>query len=267
MDLTIATPQPIFSDTRLRATLFAADADKLVVTFDNRKLGKTDFEHRDPARNFLSANFAQLHIATKVNDWFVNASTGALEAELVKLRGRYSTVRAIGFSMGGYGALRFSGALGIQEVALISPQISIERAVAPFETRYKREARRFDGQIGAHATANTDLGGIICYDPFHKLDTAHAAQIAAAFPRIKRVPMAFGQHPATGILRERKATGKVLRQVVQGFDAQALKADHRAACRATALYWERLAARATPGHRDLADMAAQRAREITAEIG
>ncbi|WP_224826442.1 alpha/beta hydrolase [Cognatishimia sp. MH4019] len=255
----------VFADDRLRATLHALDARRLVVTFDNRKLGKADFEPRDPARNFLNAGFAQLHIETKANDWFINASTPALEVALAKLRGRFHQVKAIGFSMGGYGALRLSGALGIDEVALISAQISIDRAVVPFETRYKREAKRFSAETGALDSANPNLGGVICYDPFHRLDSAHAALIAAAFPKIKRVPMALGQHPATNILREQRAIGKVQKQVVQGFDAVALKADHRAACRITALYWERLAEKAAPRHPDWARQAQQRAKQIHAE--
>ncbi|MEL7211638.1 MAG: alpha/beta hydrolase [Pseudomonadota bacterium] len=257
----------VFADSNLRATLHAPDARKLVVTFDNRKLGKTGFEPRDPARNFLNAGYAQLHIETKANDWFINVSTPDLEEALGTLKGRFQQVRAIGFSMGGYGALRLSGALGIDAAALVSPQISIDRALVPFETRYKREARRFDAQIGALETANPDLGGILCYDPFHVLDSAHAATIVAAFPKIRRVPMALGQHPATNILRDLKAIGRVQKQVVQGFDAAALKADHRAACRQSALYWERLAAKAQTRHPALAADATRRAAEITAKKG
>lgn len=255
----------VFSDARLRATLHGGDADKLIVTFDNRKLGKTAFEPRDPARNFLNAGYAQLHIETKANDWFVNASTPELETALSSLKGRFGQIKAIGFSMGGYGALRFSGALGIAGVALVSPQISIDRSLVPFETRYKREARRFDARIGALDGANPDLGGLICYDPFHALDRAHAGLITAAFPNIRRVPMALGQHPATNILRELKAIGRVQKQLVQGFDAPALKADHRDACRATALYWTRLADKARVRHPQWAALARARAAEITAK--
>lgn len=255
----------IFSDPNLRATLHAPDAPRLVVTFDNRKVGKTDFEPRKPAHNFLKAGFAQLHIETRANDWFINPSTHALERELSTLNARFDTKRAIGFSMGGYGALRFSGALGLHEAVVISPQISIDRALVPFETRFRREARRFDADIGAVETANADLGGLICYDPFHVLDSAHAALIMSAFPRLKRVPMALGQHPATNILRECKAIGKVQQQVVRGFDAATLKADHRTACRAAALYWTRLAAKAEGRHPDWAAYATQQAHAIAAE--
>lgn len=257
--------ETVFADANLRATLFSPEARKLVVTFDNRKPGKTDFEVRAPARHFLKAGFAQLHVATRRNDWFINPSTLALESALSGLKNSYAPVRAIGFSMGGYGALRFSGALGIEEVALISPQVSIAADIVPFETRYKRESRTFDATIGALENANPDLGGVICYDPFHRLDTAHAAMITAAFPATKRAPMALGQHPATNILRDLKAIGKVQRQVIRGFDAAQLKADHRVACRETALYWERLATKARDSHPDWAASAMQRAQEIRAK--
>lgn len=258
-------PETVFADNRLRATLHAPDAEKLVVTFDNRKLGKTDFEPRAPAQNFLNAGFAQLHIETAANDWFVNGSSVALERMLMPLRSRYAKVRAIGFSMGGYGVLRFSGALGISEAALISPQIGLDRNKVPWETRFKREARRFDSSLGALATANTALGGVICYDPFHPLDTAHAALITAAFPAIRRVPMALGQHPATSILRENRAIGAVLRQVVRGFDAPALRARHRQLCQQTPLYWERLAQHAAARHPQWSARATQRAQDIRAK--
>lgn len=252
----------IFADANLRATLFKPDAAKLIVTFDNRKPNKTEFEPRDPARHFLKAGFAQLHIATRANDWFINASTREMERALSELKNRYAPARAIGFSMGGYGALRFSGALGLEEVVLISPQVSIAPDIVPFETRYKRESRGFDADIGALDSANPDLGGLICYDPFHRLDTAHAALITTLFPKMRRVPMAFGQHPATNILRERKAIGRVQRQVIRGLDPRQLKADHRAACMETALYWDRLAAQAKDTHPAWAACATQRAQEI-----
>jgi len=191
-----SAPETVFGGDLLRARLWVPDrpTTALYVTFRQWLPDPGRFSDRGPVRRALTAGLAHLHIQTRWNDWFLNPETIGLEAALKAARGRFMTARALGFSMGGYAALRFSRVLRLNQVLLISPQVSLR---VPGEDRYP-EAAGFDAGAGELAThARPDLKGVVAFDPFHRLDSLHARRITALLPGIAAAPLAFGGHPGS----------------------------------------------------------------------
>ncbi|MDX5351088.1 MAG: alpha/beta hydrolase [Paracoccaceae bacterium] len=197
-------PQRIFDGTFLRATFWqpAHPATTLYVTFRQRLPDPGRFDETGPVRQALSRGFAHLHLQSRWNDWYLNDETEALEAALAGLRSGFVRAWAIGYSMGGYGALRLSRGLGLNRVLLISPQVSLDRSVVPLEDRYP-EAADFDSARGdLRQVASPGLEGVLAIDPFRRADLAHARLAQVLFPGLALARLSFGGHPATGVLRE-----------------------------------------------------------------
>jgi hypothetical protein len=198
----VTPPQTVFDGDLLRARLWRPDrpTTALYVTFRQWVPGPGAFERRGPVQRALSAGLAHLHIQSRWNDWFLNHETAALEAALTAVRARFLTARALGFSMGGYGALRFSRALRLNQVLLVSPQVSLDPALVPEEDRYP-EAASFDPVAGdLRHWARPDLRGVVTFDPFHRLDHLHARRILDLLPGLRPAKLPFGGHPGTAAI-------------------------------------------------------------------
>lgn len=269
---------PVFEGEHLRAALYPGTRPVLMVTLDFRRVTRKGFSEANNSSSFARQGYAQLSITCKVNDWFINADTPALERALAPVAARYARVQALGYSMGGYGAFRFARALGLTGVVAVSPQATIAPGAVPGDRRYAAEAATFDAALGDLAPrGRDDLEGIICVDPFKGIDLAHARLIRQSFPRVRLVPLAFGGHPASRILR---AAGKAwLLQREAAAEVQtgaAIRDAHRAARRDSPLYWAALAeatrrpalaaharaAMAACAERDAAARAAFRAQQV-----
>lgn len=258
-----ATPhggQWIFDGQYLRAELYEAPggmaggtgggtgggsgAGPLMVTFDYRRKNRDAFGTGGPSRGFARAGFSQLIIRTAANDWFVNAETEALEGALAGLAPNFGPVRALGFSMGGYGALRFARALGLRSLVAVSPQVSIDPAVVPFDRRYRAESSGFDPRVGAlRGREVRGLAGIVVIDPTIRADLRHARMIRNLFPGLRLARLAFGGHPASRVLRDAGKGGVLQRAAMSDPpDAAAIVLAHRTARAASGVYDARRAA-------------------------
>ncbi len=246
----------IFSGDHLRATVFVPDAPngKLLVTFRQRIPDPGAFAAALPMQSALKQGTTHLFLQSRLNDWFINRETAALAAALFAFTAPFQTATAIGFSMGGYAALRFSAALRLTQVLLISPQFSIHPDVVPFDLRFRENAAGFDAASGDLRThANPALQGALIYDPFRTPDRLNARLIAAAFPRIDLCHYAFGGHPATGVLRETVGFPALQRLAIAGkITRPQILALHRTNRSAAPSYWRNLAKHARPLHPQLA---------------
>lgn len=245
----------VFDGAFLRADLFKGDRRQLFVSFRQRVGAQGQFEEARPVRSFISCGYAHLHIQSLWNDWFINAETADLEAALRGLASRYRRVVAMGFSMGGYGAFRFSGALKIAQVIAIAPQVSIHPDVVPFDSRYRAESTGFDrdmGDLGRHA--NRDLGGIVLCDPFVANDLAHARLAQGLFSDLRICRLSGGGHPPTRVLRQGGSLPDLQAQLLRGGpDAAQVIALHRMARRCSPSY-----------HAHMAKVAQRRGRPVLA---
>jgi hypothetical protein len=264
------TDETVFDGTHLRAYLMAGTRDRLIVTFDYRQKGRTGFNAPRHSSTFARGGFWQLNIQSRENDWFINPDTTALESALVALRGRFSRVNLLGYSMGGYGALRFAQALGADQAVLVSPQFSIDPATVPFDRRYRDEAAAFDPTLGdLSAVARPGMAGLILVDPFLRPDLRHARMISRVFPGIGFARLAFAGHPATRVLRGAAKVWTLHREATSatGPVRRFICTEHRAARRTSAGYWTRLAAHAERRRPALAATARARAAALAPAPG
>lgn len=198
-----STTETVFDGDLLKARLTRPrdGGDALYVTFRQRIDDPGSFSDDPPVRQALTRGMAHLHLQTRWNDWYLNAETPALEAALRRLRAGFTEARAVGYSMGGYAALRLASALDLTLALVISPQFTLDRTLIPEERRYS-EAARYDralGDLSRHG--KPDLRGVIVFDPSHPLDPIHARRIAGAMPAMAPAPCMFGGHPATQAIR------------------------------------------------------------------
>ncbi|MEQ9695066.1 alpha/beta hydrolase [Shimia sp. SDUM112013] len=232
----------VFGGDRLRATLFNADAPKLIVTFRQRVSPDGAFDTARPVRRFVKRNYAHLHLQSRFNDWYINSETADFEAHLGALVRPYRRIVGTGFSMGGYGILRFAEVLGLQHALLVSPQISIAPEVVPWDRRYRDCADGFDAAMGDVASrAKRGLKGVILMDPFRPLDHRHADLIQTSFPNLVICRLGCGGHPATRVLGEAGGFGRVQSQLLSGqVDVEEIRQKHRKSRRKSPTYWRHL---------------------------
>lgn len=233
----------VFDGDLLQARLWHPDrpTTALYVTFRHWTPEPGQFDDRGRVQRALSAGLAHLHIQSRWNDWFLNIETSALETALKATRTRFLTARAVGFSMGGYGALRFSRALRLNQVLVVSPQISL---LEPEEDRYF-EAADFDPVAGNLAThARPDLKGVVAFDPTHALDRLHARRIIDLLPGITPAPLSFGGHPGTAAIGQAGGFPALQRiSFASRLQARDIVGLHRKLRHSSARYWRERAAR------------------------
>jgi hypothetical protein len=266
--VTTAPLEPVFDGDLLQARLWHPDrpTTALYVTFRQWVEGPGQFDDRGRVQRALTAGLAHLHIQTRWNDWFLNPETPALEEALKATRDRFMTARALGFSMGGYAALRFSRALRLNQALLISPQVSLDPGLVPEEDRYP-EAAGFDALAGDLAThARKDLTGVVAFDPFHRLDHLHARRIMALLPGVVPAKLAFGGHPGTAALGQSGGFRALQRLSLSSrLRAAEVVQLHRAQRLGSMRYWRERAAHCLRGGRLLAASAAlERAEALAA---
>jgi hypothetical protein len=201
----------VFESARVRARCFCPDRPRLIVTLDYLNRSRQGFAQRQPSSRFLAAGFAQLIVESACNDWFLSPDLAALRQALQSFTAMYDDVAAIGFSLGGYGALLLSRALHLRRALLVSPQFSIFPQRAPFETRFRDLAAGLDPALDdLPAQGDAGLQGALVFDPrLSPADAQHAALIRGVFPGLRGVAMPFGGHPAFGLVAEARLFGRV----------------------------------------------------------
>lgn len=232
----------VFEGSHLRATLFNAGGAALFVTFQHRRADPGRFVPASPKQNALSAGMAHLHVQTRLNDWYIGPDTVALEYTLQDLARRYRRVVGLGFSMGGYAALRFAKALNMAQVLAVSPQYSIAPRHVPIDRRFHADSAGFDPDLGHLDPRGTAMSGLILVDPFRPRDLYNAQLICAAFPAIRIARLAGGGHPASQVLRDGGKFGVLQDWLLEPCaDAAQLVTSHRMARCESPVYWHNLA--------------------------
>lgn len=257
-------PYRFFEGDLLKGTLFRPRRRKLFVSFRQRLETPGSFDEPAPVLGLTARGFAHLHLQTRWNDWYINEETPALEEALAEFGARFDEVICIGFSMGGYAALRFAGALGTQRLIAVSPQVDIDPARVPSDRRYRHEARGWDAEAGDLARHPAAVRGAVLVDPFKPLDLMHGRRACALFPGLSLVRLPCGGHPATRVLRQGGRFDWLKADFAEGrADPRAILQAHRGVRRRSESYWRHLAEVARGhGHTALAEEAEARASEL-----
>jgi hypothetical protein len=208
----------VFDGAHLRADLYGSGRDRLFVSFDHYRPDRAGFPPTAPVQTALDQGFANLVLSSAANDWFLNDDLPALRAALAAIVPDFSEVRAIGFSMGGYGALLLSDTLRLDFATLWAPQVSIRPRMAPFETRFRREAQAVNGMLDQlHVHVPAGLKGVILCDPFaHPAERKHARAVQALAPAVQIAPLPFSGHPPTHVMMRGGHYREILAAAVTG---------------------------------------------------
>jgi hypothetical protein len=191
-------PQRLFDGAHIRIT--RQGCGPLWATFDNFDAARRGF---DPVRLPLTATtagYAPCHVQTSGNDWYLGPD---LDAALALTPG---TGRALGISMGAFGALLFAAALGTTEVIMVSPRF-------PAPLGWPRTAKIYAAnpppgwQARAEQATRALPRGVILFDPHHPDDKAATRWLMARNPRLRAVAVPFASHPATSLFRESQSWG------------------------------------------------------------
>jgi hypothetical protein len=176
------------------------------VTFDNFQPKRTDFTPPRREGSALARGWSTLQIRTRRNDWYLNPDLARAQAALMPMPG----ARAMGFSMGGFAALLFAPALGLEEAILVSPRMPApitwpKRAVVYADPQTLPPGWEDLAREGVRRLAR----GLVLYDPHHADDLATARWIQAENPAILGLALPFAGHPATALFREASAWSEV----------------------------------------------------------
>lgn len=261
-----ALTETLFEGAFLRARLTrpSGGGSVLYVTFGHRQDEPGRFPDVPPVRKALALGLAHLHLQSRWNDWYLNPETTALETVLRSLRAGFSEARAVGYSMGGYAALRLAAALDLTQALVVSPQFSLDRRVIPGDLRFP-ESRDYDAGLGdLDRHAKRDLVGAVVFDPSHPVDPLHVRQIRRVMPGLQPAPCMFGGHPAAQAIRAAGGFGRLQALgLAGGLTAPAVVRLHRQLRRASGRYWQvRAEACLARGRADHAEAAIARAERL-----
>jgi tetratricopeptide (TPR) repeat protein len=171
-----------------------------VVTFDSF----TDFrtlDRRGFGEGFLDGTgIDAIHVIPRENAWYQHPEMLDAMAAIHAATRSYDRVVSYGSSMGGYAALRFGGVAGAHAALALSPQYSIDPAVAPWEERWAEPGKHFKPVWEGTLPFPNLPEAYVAYDPTN-IDRKHIALLAREI-RFQRIGLPGGGHPVTGFLAE-----------------------------------------------------------------
>ncbi|APZ51580.1 hypothetical protein [Salipiger abyssi] len=176
-----------FKDLNRHFAVHFQRGSTLVVTFDNMKSRDMPVPRFPWGMEFLERR-GHSHLGIMMrrrNDWFRQSRLCDFFDELRDggFFDRFEKVVFYGSSMGGDGALTFAAACPRARVVAFYPQTTLSPALAPWETRYRDARDRGDWDEPRYADAADTVREIgeamVLYDPYHQLDSRHAARLTA----------------------------------------------------------------------------------------
>mgnify|MGYP002779418801 FL=1 len=191
----LAGPDGFFDESGRHSVLFVPRGDTLVVTFDNLDIAMTKREDRRPwGYSFIERQgWSMLGVMAGGWTWYRDPWVWATFDRLRETGffARFARVVFYGASMGGYAACAFAPACPGADVVAISPQSTLDRALVPWETRYRTAwGADFSGPYGDAAVASRAARRVtILYDPYEPLDAAHAARFDGPNVMALRAPL------------------------------------------------------------------------------
>ena len=183
---------------RQHSALYVERGDTLIVTFENldhvyeRGIDRMPWGH-----SFVEANgWSMLGMMAHDWTWYRDDDVHDFFDELrdTGFFQQFQRVIFYGASMGAYAAAAFSAASPGATVILISPQATLSREVAPWETRYRKAWRRdFSTRYGyAPDMVGNAQRVFLFYDPLAPLDGMHAALFSG--PNVSKLRCRYFGH-------------------------------------------------------------------------
>lgn len=245
------------------------DHSTVVVTFPYAS-GKPGF--RPPfGREFLASRaISAIPVTVSWSHWFQIPEMDEAMAAVRDITRRFDRVVTYGQSMGGYGALIASKAVGANAILSLAPQYSLDRAKAPWETRWPEMHARILAHGGYQrddmaALAATDADLFLAYDP-HTIDAPHVAAAARHFRNVHPLAVPFCGHRLAEFLKEARLLSALATSVFAGdtFAWPSWRGQIRASRRTVTQWWANVAS-AAHRHPELVKEAVRRADALGAD--
>lgn len=244
-------PHLLFDGAKLRVTVFNPGQRKLFTSFRQRVPNPGSFTDAEAVRSFTDRNYTHLHIQSRQNDWYINTETEAMEAAIAGFTGDFSKSLAMGFSMGGYGALRFARALRLTDGMYVSAS-SIPPFHAEFDHRYQPDAPPWKKALSLlEDHGKPDLTGLYLFDPFRRRDLLHSRRLITLQPGVVHARLNGGGHPATQVINGARNFSQLQKYLRSGRMTRGrVTALHRDSRYAAPVYWRHMAEVAAKHGRD-----------------
>lgn len=199
----------LYEDEKIIVIRQSGHSKELLVTFGDLTFlaNGTRFFADKPARKL---GFNCLGFMSKGPDWYPAPNMAAALGHLKSYISSFSERIVYGASMGGYGALKFSGLLGASCVIALCPQWSLD----PTECRGADPGWRhlFVSSMHGMGICPGDIGGraYVFLDPLSRQDNFHGSMISEVWPTARLIPVPFVGHHVTPVM----VGGETLREMI-----------------------------------------------------
>lgn len=223
------------------------DRENWVITFDNYGIGQ-GFDRPGFGQDWLRAQqISAIHVLGRSEDWYQYDDIADALATVRAVVQDAPRVMTYGSSMGGYAAIRFADAVGAKSALALSPQYTLDPAIAGHDLRWAQDARRIRWIKALNGPLKTRARVVTVYDP-SGLDGWHGKWIEKA-PAVTSIRLPFTAHPVTSYLSEIGVLGDLVVRVLHDkFDPVVFRRDARLPRRFSSVYLGELAG-AQPAHR------------------
>lgn len=228
------------SDHLVVRRVAAGDRDHWVVTFDNYGIGH-GFDRPGFGQEWLRATgISAIHVLGKAEDWYqyedIDAALAAVRAA-VSGAGRVITY---GSSMGGYAAIRFADAVGAHAAVALSPQYTLDPAVAAHDWRWSQDAHRIAWIAALNGPLSCRAQIFAVYDP-KGMDGWHGGRISEETGAVL-IGLPYTAHPVSTFLSEIGMLSELVTRVLAGdLDSRAFRREARIRRRLSGVYLGELA--------------------------
>lgn len=178
----------IYSDDDIDVYFLDGAGSEIAITLSNwTRLNPKPLWERE------TSGLPAVYVVAKWNHWY-QCDGIVTAADVIKRKtSDYQRIVTLGSSMGGFAALALAPAVGATRAVAVSPQFSSDRALTPFETRWREDIAK----IAAHRLhiEPADVTRHLLYDPQHSQDAKHADLIMKAVTATAW-PLPFSGHPS-----------------------------------------------------------------------
>ncbi|ENU63772.1 hypothetical protein EVX74_014120 [Acinetobacter lwoffii] len=192
--------QIVFEDEHIRAIFMPGSSSELIFSFGDL-ITRAKGLNINAEKSLAKFEFNVLGIMPKHKSWFPQGSMWNMLQAIAELIAPFQQRIAYGGSMGGYAAIKYSRALGVQRVVAMVPQYSID----PEDVHDARYNMFYQPELNANMrVAAEDIDNaceyIIVYDPYCAEDRAHYLKLEALIPHHHVLHLPFTGHDAIAVL-------------------------------------------------------------------
>ena len=195
-------------------------ASQLVVSFDNIANANDLSFAREPWgwKFFRDAGWSHMGVFARTKAWYRDPEIISYfqDSAAEGLFDKYDRVVFAGASMGGFGALTFSGLVPGSYVIAFNPQTTLDERLVPWETRYRfGKVQDWDLPLGdAAQTVQKADKAYVFYDPFFDLDRRQVQRLRGE--NVLLLKTWFANHFAAPMLRKLDILKPVMLKAMDG---------------------------------------------------